>query len=339
LLRPALLIATCAFGCSLLAPGRASAQPVVYPAADAIDVPTDVVPYIDDFIEDGSVRLERLDGTPVDAEVTLLGYSFGPNGTGSSAFEIRPEAELAPATAYAIRALYQWQADPIESTFTTGAGPATDPVPAEPTTVTAQLSHIRAESGRSGNLLCLLAAPAPFVDVTVFLPGATHGSRFIREGSEHELYQVFAPMGSCVQVRARNAAGMRSAPVERCPLPFFAQDGWWPSCSSGRVVVDGQWFADEGPPDAGDGGAAGHGTDGGDPLGPGGSTGAPNAAPPATAESDASNSDSASSCAIAAPGPSGAGGLTILVAAALAFVARALRLVKRAGVSPNDLRF
>jgi hypothetical protein len=264
----------------------------------------------------------------VDADVTFVGLSFG-NGSGTHAYEIFPHAELAPSTTYFIRALPMGSTLRMESKFTTGAGPANPPLPAPPM-ISAQLSQTMVETGWSGGVLCLHAEGAPFVDVTVIdSASGAGGSRFIREGAEHGFYGVYAGEGSCIEVRARNLAGVRSSPVQLCPLAFFPPDGWWPACVNGRVFAQGpggaSWFADEGRPDAGAAGASGQPPDGGDPVATGGSTGVLDAAPPAKPGSDASNSDSASSCAIASPRAGSVGGLTLLVAAALAFVARALR--------------
>jgi hypothetical protein len=199
---------------------------VGYPAENATQVPTDVVPIFDTIranvtqgaaLGNSTFELRSAGGAVIPVVATLAPYAWH--------FELTPQTPLAPNTAYALVAtLPAYGGGTVKSSvfFTTGGGPAAPAV--KPSDVFLQNYRYQGpinSCGPSQTGTCV-AIPAPdrFVTIRRTGPFAPDTTYLLRSSEITTTLTTGLPPGSppagCLEIRARSPNGSLSEPVTRC---------------------------------------------------------------------------------------------------------------------------
>jgi len=217
------------------------------PAAGATEVPTDVVPWIwGDFGGGAQPRLVNASGAEVAVDLRQLA------GDGHNwAVELAPLAPLAPNTRYALehtRRIGTPQTTRIE--FTTGAGPLGGAAPASPEVRGALAIRSESTSCSDDVIACVGttgdgatgdgALEIGRTDASGTFVGSVMFSDADLANNPGYIQRNSAALPFCLQVRRRDLAGRRSAPVEVCTgsMPRTTTGAWHiVRCAGGTVNI------------------------------------------------------------------------------------------------------
>jgi hypothetical protein len=179
-----------------------------YPAAGAVAVPINAVLFVyGHSLSAATVQLLDADGTEVPMEIQPV----EPSG-----FDVRPLSPLEPERTYELRApIDRGEAPPVR--FTTGTGPAALPERLEPPQL--DLTVLQHPLGPCGeqHTLCLDTAAPPGTSLEVRI-----GEEVLTAAAPDYpstwfgAYGTHLPEGECLEVRARDVQGHRSAPRTVC---------------------------------------------------------------------------------------------------------------------------
>jgi hypothetical protein len=216
-------------GLAALAPARAHAcscapEPILSsrPVDGATAVPIDIAPLIVGPFDPDTVTFEREDGTPVAFELRVgkaEDLCSGSNG------ELVPSAALEPDTVYVIRA-ERFDEEMLASTVRIRTGQ--ELVPELPL----QAPRVEASFIRGNPILdscggevrgCLALAGAEHFELTVKQAEQELVRTFV-SGSAAQIYSLLVEP-DCIEVRARDLAGRRSAATILCGDELHVRDG------------------------------------------------------------------------------------------------------------------
>jgi uncharacterized protein (TIGR03382 family) len=191
------------------------------PADGAVDVPIDIAPVVHGWLDPTTIVFEREDGTPVEF---ALRTGPGLNPCEGVTGELVPESPLAANSRYVIRA-----SPPVEDEgssevwFTTGEATVPEIPLAAPEVA---VSFVR------GNLI--VAGCVSDVRGCLTVTGADHAELRATRGDGEQIWtfvrgtvvlnSLLDGAPDCIEVRARDAAGRRSAASTLCADDFAIRD-------------------------------------------------------------------------------------------------------------------
>jgi hypothetical protein len=192
------------------------------PADGAVDVPTDVQPWVRGVRVTGrsapNAVLEDGTGRPVSTEVRALPSARGRAQCAPFDLEITPAAPLSPHTTYTLRVGGPDGGPDDVRVFTTGDGPSEDAVPAPPNPPIALFGPDQC----GGPQACVGVARGVALELTVSHEGQVD-QRYLASASH--LATLSGATGQCFEARTRDLSGRRSSAAEICVDDLPAYDG------------------------------------------------------------------------------------------------------------------
>jgi hypothetical protein len=232
------------------------------PDDGAIGVPVDIAPILGGWFDPQTVTFEHEDGSPVAFDLrTGVGLDLCDRLTG----ELVPATALAANSRYLIRASTPEpeEGGSTEISFTTGEEQVVQsPLPAPSVAVSFVRGNLIMDSCTSDVRGCLTVTGADHAELRLTRDGREQNWTFVRGTVE---LNTLAEAPECIEVRARDAAGRRSAVTTLCGDDVSIRDtresdyeGYELRCENG-LIGDG----DEEPMESPDAGPDGDTPDGG----------------------------------------------------------------------------